>query len=235
MNLSNQSCCEAGAGQLLFANFNQGNPAVKETARTATWVACSSLRNTETVHIFKLETVKEKPPEEPTTWTGYFGKVLMVSTSYLLFQVTEMRAFAIIHLPFSGHKNICSLATIQKISLLVGASDCYLYMYNLDSQEGSECVLMQQHRLDGSMETISEIIDSACHDCPLITQMYGAAATKSAYMPWSPTRLGKGQDTNLEAYTDDLGVMGGACLKDETSALCLDRDSEHPTMILQTD
>lgn len=116
----------------------------------------SASSNTETVQIFKLEIVKEKPPEEPTTWTGYFGKVLMASTSYLPSQVTEMfnqgRAFATVRLPFCSHKNICSLATIQKIPrLLVGASDSYLYMYNLDPQEGGECALMRQHRLDGSL------------------------------------------------------------------------------------
>ncbi|XP_033620697.1 WD repeat domain phosphoinositide-interacting protein 2 isoform X3 [Fukomys damarensis] len=143
----------------------------------------SASSNTETVHIFKLETVKEK---------------------------------------------------IQKIPrLLVGASDGYLYMYNLDPQEGGECALMRQHRLDGSMETTSEIVDSASHDCPLVTQTYGAA--KGAYVPSSPTRLGKGQDANLEAYTEDLGAVGGMCLEDEASALRLDEDSEHPPMILRTD
>ena len=36
---------------------------------------------------------------------------------------------------------------IQKIPrLLVGASDGYLYMYNLDPQEGGECTLMKQHQ-----------------------------------------------------------------------------------------
>uniref|UniRef100_A0A2K5PN73 Uncharacterized protein n=1 Tax=Cebus imitator TaxID=2715852 RepID=A0A2K5PN73_CEBIM len=180
----------------------------------------SASSNTETVHIFKLETVKEKPPEEPTTWTGYFGKVLMASTSYLPSQVTEMfnqgRAFATVRLPFCGHKNICSLATIQKIPrLLVGASDGYLYMYNLDPQEGGECALMKQHRLDGSLETANEILDSGSHDCPLVTQTYGAAAAK--------------------AYADDLGAVGGTCLEDEASALRLDEDSEQPPMILRTD
>lgn len=39
------------------------------------------------------------------------------------------------------------LARIQKIPrLLVGASDGYLYMYNLDPQEGGECTLMKQHK-----------------------------------------------------------------------------------------
>ncbi|XP_043831824.1 WD repeat domain phosphoinositide-interacting protein 2-like [Dromiciops gliroides] len=187
----------------------------------------SASSNTETVHIFKLETVKEKPQEEPTTWTGYFGKVLMAPTS----QVTEMfnqgRAFATVRLPFCGHKNICSLATIQKIPrLLVGASDGYLYMYNLDLQEGGECTLMKQHKLDGSMELDNEISESASYDRPLVAQTYRAAVTRGAYVPSSPTR---------HAYIEDLGAVGGACLEDEISALVLDEDSEHPPMILRTD
>uniref|UniRef100_A0A3P9BI32 WD repeat domain, phosphoinositide interacting 2 n=2 Tax=Haplochromini TaxID=319058 RepID=A0A3P9BI32_9CICH len=77
----------------------------------------SASSNTETVHIFKLETQKEKPAEEPTTWGGYLGKVLMASTTYLPSQVTEMftqgRAFATVRLPFCGHKNICALAVLD--------------------------------------------------------------------------------------------------------------------------
>ncbi|XP_049644608.1 WD repeat domain phosphoinositide-interacting protein 2 isoform X1 [Suncus etruscus] len=188
-------------------------------------VFLSASSNTETVHIFKLETVKEnspRPQEEPTTWTGYFGKVLMASTSYLPAQVTEMftqgRAFATVRLPFCGHKNICSLATIQKIPrLLVGASDGYLYMYNLDPQEGGECTLMKQHKLDGgSTETTHDILDSASQDCPLVAQPYSPAAA-------------------AKAYTEELGAVGGACLEEEAGALRLEEDSEHPPMILRTD
>uniref|UniRef100_A0A8D0FKI0 WD repeat domain, phosphoinositide interacting 2 n=1 Tax=Strix occidentalis caurina TaxID=311401 RepID=A0A8D0FKI0_STROC len=180
------------------------------------------------VHFFLLTC---RPQEEPTTWTGYFGKVLMASTSYLPSQVTEMfnqgRAFATVRLPFCGHKNICALATIQKIPrLLVGAADGYLYMYNLDPQEGGECTLMKQHKLDGSMEPANEILESASHDRPLVAQTYSAAVTKGTYVPSSPTR---------HAYTDDLGAVGGVCLEDETNSLRLDEDSEHPPMILRTD
>ncbi|OBS78903.1 hypothetical protein A6R68_18706 [Neotoma lepida] len=162
--------------------------------------------------LFEFRRGVKRPPEEPTTWTGYFGKVLMASTSYLPSQVTEMfnqgRAFATVRLPFCGHKNICSLTTIQKIPrLLVGASDGYLYMYNLDPQEGGECALMRQH----SMETTSEIVDSASHDCPLVTQTYGAAAAKGAYVPSSPTRLGKGQDANLEG-AENPGLAEDLCI-----------------------
>uniref|UniRef100_A0A672MW09 Uncharacterized protein n=1 Tax=Sinocyclocheilus grahami TaxID=75366 RepID=A0A672MW09_SINGR len=115
----------------------------------------SASSNTETVHIFKLETQREKPQEEPTTWTGYFGKVLMASTTYLPAHVTEMfsqgRAFATVRLPFSGHKNICALAIIQKIPrLLVAAADGYLYLYNLDPQEGGECYTEDQGAVGGA-------------------------------------------------------------------------------------
>lgn len=53
-------------------------------------------------------------------------------------------------------------------------------------------------RLDGSMETTNEILDSASHDCPLVTQTYSTAVAKGTHVPASPTRLGKGCDTNLE-------------------------------------
>uniref|UniRef100_A0A3Q3F012 WD repeat domain, phosphoinositide interacting 2 n=1 Tax=Labrus bergylta TaxID=56723 RepID=A0A3Q3F012_9LABR len=109
----------------------------------------SASSNTETVHIFKLETQKEKyvPAEEPTTWGGYLGKVLMASTTYLPSQVTEMftqgRAFATVRLPFCGHKNICALAV-----------------------------------LDGSTEPHNEILEQGTHDRPLVAQTYSAAVTK---------------------------------------------------------
>ncbi|XP_068102998.1 WD repeat domain phosphoinositide-interacting protein 2-like [Hyperolius riggenbachi] len=190
----------------------------------------SASSNTETVHIFKLETVKEKPVEEPTTWTGYFGKVIMASTSYLPSQVTEMfnqgRAFATIRLPFCGHKNICALAMIQKIPrLLVGAADGYLYIYNLDPQEGGECTLMKQHRLDGSMEPANEILESASHERPLVSKNYSGAATKDTYST-SPTN---------HAFSDELGAVGGTSLEEDTHALRLDEDSETPPMVLRTD
>lgn len=39
------------------------------------------------------------------------------------------------------------VSRIQKIPrLLVAAADGYLYLYNLDPQEGGECTLMKQHK-----------------------------------------------------------------------------------------
>lgn len=182
----------------------------------------SASSNTETVHIFKLETQKEKyvPAEEPTTWGGYLGKVLMASTTYLPSQVTEMftqgRAFATVRLPFCGHKNICALAVIQKIPrLLVAAADGYLYLYNLDPQEGGECTLMKQHRLDGSAEAPNEILEQGSHDRPLVAQTYSAAVTKG--------------------YCEEQGAVGGAGLEDDLNDLRLEEENEQPPLILETD
>uniref|UniRef100_A0A670ZNS5 Uncharacterized protein n=1 Tax=Pseudonaja textilis TaxID=8673 RepID=A0A670ZNS5_PSETE len=133
-------------GQKLF-EFRRGMKrcvSISSLAFSMDGMFLSASSNTETVHIFKLETVKEKPQEEPTTWTGYFVETIRTFPNYLPAQVTEMfnqgRAFATVRLPFCGHRNICALATIQKIPrLLVAAADGYLYMYNLDPQEGGEC------------------------------------------------------------------------------------------------
>ncbi|KAJ3601442.1 hypothetical protein NHX12_032410 [Muraenolepis orangiensis] len=157
----------------------------------------SASSNTETVHIFKLETQKEKyvPAEEPTTWGGYLGKVLMASTTYLPAQVTEI---------------------IQKIPrLLVAAADGYLYLYNLDPQEGGECTLMKQHRLDGSTEPSNEILEQGSHDRPLVAQTYSTAVTKG--------------------YCEEQGAVGGAGLDDDLSDLRLDEENEQPPLILETD
>uniref|UniRef100_A0A7N6A753 WD repeat domain phosphoinositide-interacting protein 2 n=1 Tax=Anabas testudineus TaxID=64144 RepID=A0A7N6A753_ANATE len=180
----------------------------------------SASSNTETVHIFKLETQKEKPAEEPTTWGGYLGKVLMASTTYLPSQVTEMftqgRAFATVRLPFCGHKNICALAVIQKIPrLLVAAADGYLYLYNLDPQEGGECTLMKQHRLDGSTEPPNEILEQGSHDRPLVAQTYSAAVSKG--------------------YCEEQGAVGGAGLEEDLNDLRLEEENEQPPLILETD
>lgn len=54
-------------------------------------------------------------PEEPSTWTGYVGKMFLAASNYLPTQVSDMmnqdRAFATGRLGFSGHRNICTLAT----------------------------------------------------------------------------------------------------------------------------
>uniref|UniRef100_A0A674DSN4 WD repeat domain, phosphoinositide interacting 2 n=1 Tax=Salmo trutta TaxID=8032 RepID=A0A674DSN4_SALTR len=156
----------------------------------------SASSNTETVHIFKLETQKEKPAEEPTTWGGYFGKVLMASTTYLPSQVsgTSFRERVLIRVCVC----VCACARvcvcrIQKIPrLLVAAADGYLYLYNLDPQEGGECSLMKQHRLDGSAEPPNEILEQGSHDRPLTAQAYNTAGMKGTRPGQGPAGRGAG-------------------------------------------
>nr|CAD7458477.1 unnamed protein product [Timema tahoe] len=123
------------------------------------FLCCSS--NTETVHIFKLEEPKEVPrqaPEEVQGWMGYLTKAVSVSANYLPSQVTDVfnqgRAFASVHLPFQGLRNVCAITTIQKVlRLLVASADGYLYVYNLDTAEGGDCTLLKQHRRPPEVET----------------------------------------------------------------------------------
>ncbi|XP_054016622.1 WD repeat domain phosphoinositide-interacting protein 2 isoform X1 [Hylaeus anthracinus] len=130
------------------------------------FLCCSS--NTETVHIFKLEEPKEiggtnryKPQatEESQTWMGYLTKAVSASANYLPTQVTDVfnqgRAFASVHLPFQGLKNVCAITVVQQVlRLLVASADGYLYVYNLDTTEGGDCTLLKQHRLDGKRDDV---------------------------------------------------------------------------------
>lgn len=133
----------------------------------ALFLAASS--NTETVHVFKLDNSVKLPAQSEkaridyksaqnnnkpdSSWMGYFNKVLTTSSSYLPMQVTDMlsqdRAFATVKLPSSFGKAVCTLAVIQKLlRVVVASTDGYLYIYNLDTEEGGECTLIRQHRLD---------------------------------------------------------------------------------------
>lgn len=112
----------------------------------------SASSNTETVHIFRLEAPKAKPTEEPQSWMGFLGKALMTPSTFLPSQVSEVlaqgRAFATAKLSHAGQRNICCLAIINKLPrVLVASEDGYLYLYNLDPEDGGECSLLRQHRL----------------------------------------------------------------------------------------
>ncbi|XP_063240637.1 WD repeat domain phosphoinositide-interacting protein 2 isoform X2 [Bacillus rossius redtenbacheri] len=122
------------------------------------FLCCSS--NTETVHVFKLEQphqVLRQVPEEAQGWMGILSKAVSASANYLPSQVTDVfnqgRAFASVHLPFQGLRNVCAITAIQKVlRLLVASADGFLYVYNLDCAEGGDLSLLKQHRLDGRGE-----------------------------------------------------------------------------------
>uniref|UniRef100_A0A8B9HI56 WD repeat domain, phosphoinositide interacting 1 n=1 Tax=Astyanax mexicanus TaxID=7994 RepID=A0A8B9HI56_ASTMX len=180
---------------------------------------CAS-SNTETVHIFKLEHGEEETP----TWSAYVGKMFTAASSYLPSQVSGMmsqdRAFATVRLHTAGQKNVCTLATIQKLPrLLVASSDEQLFIYNIDPQDGGECTLVQTHRLLVSDEEREE---AAVSEGPGAPQSYAATAAIPTSAPVSAT---------LTGYSEDGGVSRGEVIPEHEFAagpVCLDDETEFP-------
>ncbi|KAK2711078.1 hypothetical protein QYM36_012299 [Artemia franciscana] len=119
--------------------------------------ACS---NTETVHVFRLEEPRDNratTEEASSGWMGYLSRAVQTSASYLPANVadvlTQGRAFAQAHLQFQGLRCICALATIQKtLRLVVMSQEGGVYIYGINPQEGGECNLIKQHRLEGKSD-----------------------------------------------------------------------------------
>lgn len=61
--------------------------------------------------------------EDNQGWMGYLSKAVSVSASYLPTQVADVfsqgRAFATVHLPFQGIRNVCALATSVNFEYLL--------------------------------------------------------------------------------------------------------------------
>ncbi|KAG7459565.1 hypothetical protein MATL_G00212040 [Megalops atlanticus] len=187
---------------------------------------CAS-SNTETVHIFKLEQPGNSGEESSPTWSAYMGKMISAASSYLPAQVSDMmnqdRAFATVRLNVSGQRNVCALATIQKLPrLLVASSDGQLYVYNLDPHEGGECVLVKKHRLFGPDEEqeVSEESETTvpAQTCP----SYAATVAIPTAMPSPAT---------LTGYSEDGGAKKGEVIPEHEFAagpVCLDDENEFP-------
>lgn len=135
------------------------------------FVATSS--STETVHIFKLDQTKEQSAASmmpnQSSWSGYLGRALVHSSTYISSHVSDMlhqwRSFATCRLPFRQLKNVCAIRVIDKIArVLVVSAEGYLYIYDLDVNEGGDCTLVKQHRLEGSESSFNR--DSSSHWAP---------------------------------------------------------------------
>ncbi|CAL8300717.1 unnamed protein product [Lota lota] len=195
---------------------------------------CAS-SNTETVHIFKLEQHTPNQEEESPTWSAYVGKMFTAASTYLPAQVSDMmhqdRAFATVRLDMFGLKNVCALATIQKLPrLLVASSDGHLYIYNVDPQDGGECVLVQKHRLFESGEDSTEQQEELeLEEVPPqpSSQSYAATVALSSTPPSSSTLMG---------YSEDGGVKGDVIPEHEFAEgpVCLDDENEFPSFSHQS-
>ncbi|XP_059526078.1 WD repeat domain phosphoinositide-interacting protein 1 isoform X2 [Myotis daubentonii] len=146
----------AHEGTLAAITFNASGSKLASASEKGTVIRVFSVPEGQKLYEFRRG--MKSRPEEPSTWSGYMGKMFMAASTYLPAQVSDMmnqdRAFATGRLTFSGQKNICTLSTIQKLPrLLVASSDGHLYIYNLDPQDGGECVLIKTHRLLGSGTT----------------------------------------------------------------------------------
>ncbi|XP_054615091.1 WD repeat domain phosphoinositide-interacting protein 1-like isoform X2 [Dunckerocampus dactyliophorus] len=186
---------------------------------------CAS-SNTETVHIFKVE---QMGSSGDASWSAYVGKMFTAASSYLPAQVSGMmiqdRAFATVHLNTSSQRNVCALTVIQKLPrLLVATADGHLFIYNVDPQDGGECMLAYKHRLFGADEDKDEgdkEIDGSentVQACP----SYAATAALPATGPVTPT---------LTGYSEDGGAKNGEVIPEHEFAagpVRLDDENEFP-------
>jgi len=184
------------------------------------FLAASS--NTETVHIFRLETQKETQRngsgEDNQGWMGYLSKAVSVSASYLPTQVADVfsqgRAFATVHLPFQGIRNVCALAMIQKaMRLLIASADGYVYIYAFNPVEGGDCTLLKQHRLDGKADSGSENPQSS----------------------EGPTHSGQTKTKSDVTDSEKFHDMVGATDLPAANQLRLDDEGEFPPMVQKLD
>ncbi|XP_056286108.1 WD repeat domain phosphoinositide-interacting protein 1-like isoform X1 [Pseudoliparis swirei] len=190
---------------------------------------CAS-SNTETVHIFKLEQHSPSLDEESPTWSAYMGKMFTAASTYLPSQVSDMmhqdRAFAMVRLNMVGLKTISALATIQKLPrLLVASSDGCLYIYNVDPQDGGECVQIQKHRLFDSSEKQVEQ-NSAANPEDVSPQPASQSYAATVALPSTPP-----SSTTLTGYSEDGGVEKGDVIPEHEFAegpVCLDDENEFP-------
>lgn len=125
---------------------------------------CAS-SNLETIHIFRLDTPKEKqlsrPQEENPSWMSYMNRAIQTAANYLPTQasdvLTQDRAFATVNVPQSAlnYRNICTLAYIQKnLRLLMASADGWFYMFDVNTQEGGICKLLTQASIYTSNPTL---------------------------------------------------------------------------------
>merc|ERR1719195_1373494 len=117
--------------------------------------------NTETIHIFKLDQgdcpaspVAEVAPqggpggEGEAGWMGYLSKAVAYLPAQVTDTLAQSRAWATVSVPSAGVPNIVTIATLTKQTrLMLASADGYFYIYNIPEQ-GGDCVMVKQHRLD---------------------------------------------------------------------------------------
>ncbi|KAI5723218.1 hypothetical protein M8J76_003073 [Diaphorina citri] len=217
---------------------------------SSAYLTCSS--NTETVHVFQLENQpkenampRQQSEENNQGWMGYLSQAITASANYLPTQVTDVfnqgRAFATVHLPFQGMKNVCVVTSIQKmLRLLVASTDGFLYVYNLDPNEGGDCVLIRQHRLDGRKDSLdSPLLSPSDSDKSSSSVKTTDVATnlltdqQHANSPGLSSYAGilKGNPPNVMSESDKLNEIANAVTPKINGGFQFEDDSEFPPVI----
>lgn len=83
---------------------------------------------------------------------SYLNSALISSAEYLPNQITDLmkqwRSFATAMIPQQSSSNIVAISKIQgEFRILVASADGFLYIYNLDVNNGGDCILHTQHEL----------------------------------------------------------------------------------------
>uniref|UniRef100_A0A6Q2WQR8 WD repeat domain, phosphoinositide interacting 1 n=1 Tax=Esox lucius TaxID=8010 RepID=A0A6Q2WQR8_ESOLU len=179
------------------------------------------------------------PDGECLTWGAYVGKMFTAASSYLPSQVSDImhqdRAFATVRLNVFGLQNVCALATVEKLPrLLVASSDGHLYIYNIDPQDGEECVLVKKHRLfEGDVEPQEKQKEEEHPEDvkPLPPSTNPSYAATVAFPSAPPS------STTLTGYSEDGGAQKGEVIPEHEFAegpVCLDDENEFPPVSNQS-
>jgi len=189
-----------------------------------TFLACSS--NTETVHIFKLDSgcgaQEEGSPPSEGSWYGYINSVVTASAGYLPAQVTDTlsqgRAFATVHLMRTATRNICALSVIRKcLRLVVCDGTGRLGLYSLDQGEGGDCSLIKEFSLSNSGSDTENLSDTD-HLSP---------HNKDPQIPSYSDKL-KNRDGREMTESDKFHEMASATEPPPKTCFLLDDDGEFP-------
>lgn len=90
--------------------------------------------------------------EDDQSWMAYLNNAIVSSAEYLPNGITDFmkqwRSFAYAVIPSQSSSNIVAISKIQgEFKVLVASADGYLYIYNLDVNNGGECECNYQHEL----------------------------------------------------------------------------------------
>ncbi|GBM72864.1 WD repeat domain phosphoinositide-interacting protein 2 [Araneus ventricosus] len=190
----------------------------------------SASSNTETVHIFRLDELKDiKPSEEPQSWLGYFGKAIVQSASVFTHSSSRYavprkvictcppsifgsKEYSVplpceyiitFNFKFLLNRSISTPFSIDKIPrVLVVSGEGILYILDLEPVEGGDCTLVKTHNLlDSSEESLD---GSRSKDAP-----EAPADSPSARRPFQPEseQEGRALMTAQNDYENDFPPM----------------------------